>query len=73
MQTLREVHSLDRSACVGSESTDKASQGNRQARQEGRSLDPLIPFRLAVLSNATIDLIVPALIARLHGTALLLK
>jgi FkbH-like protein len=28
-----------------------------------KSLDPLVPFRLAVLSNSTIDFIVPALIA----------
>jgi FkbH-like protein len=34
-----------------------------KARSEGKSLEPLIPFRLAVLSNATIDLIVPALVA----------
>src|SRR5271155_1386286 len=33
-------------------------------RADGRSLDPLVPFRLAVLSNATIDLIGPALVAR---------
>lgn len=32
-------------------------------RAGGNSLDPLVPFRLAVLSNSTIDLIVPALIA----------
>jgi FkbH-like protein len=34
-----------------------------KARSSGRSLDPLTPFRLAVLSNSTIDLIVPALVA----------
>src|ERR1700678_540244 len=34
-----------------------------KARSEGKSLDPLTPFRLAVLSNSTIDLIVPALVA----------
>ncbi len=33
------------------------------ARLDGKSLDPLQPFRLAVLSNSTIDLIVPALVA----------
>src|SRR6266481_6336408 len=32
-------------------------------RGEGRSLHPLVPFRLAVLSNSTVDLIVPALVA----------
>jgi FkbH-like protein len=43
-----------------------------KARADGRSLDPLIPFRLAVLSNSTIDLIVPALVASAarHGVAL---
>lgn len=43
-----------------------------KAREEGRSLSPLIPFRLAVLSNSTIDLIVPALVASAarHGIAL---
>jgi FkbH-like protein len=34
-----------------------------RARSEGKSLDPLIPFKLALLSNSTIDLIVPALVA----------
>jgi FkbH-like protein len=43
-----------------------------RARDEGRSLDPLVPFRLAVLSNSTVDLIVPALVASAarHGIAL---
>ena len=34
-----------------------------KARAEGKSLDPLVPVRLAVLSNSTIDMIVPALVA----------
>jgi FkbH-like protein len=34
-----------------------------RADKEGKSLAPLVPFKLAVLSNATIDLIVPALAA----------
>jgi FkbH-like protein len=34
-----------------------------RARSEGKSLDPLTPFRLAILSNSTIDLILPALVA----------
>ena len=34
-----------------------------KARTEGKDLAPLVPFKLAVLSNSTIDLIVPALIA----------
>ena len=43
-----------------------------KARQQGKPLDPLAPFRLAVLSNSTIDLIVPALTATAarHGFAL---
>jgi FkbH-like protein len=38
----------------------------------GKSLDPLAPFRLAVLSNSTFDLIAPALVASgaRHGIAL---
>jgi HAD superfamily phosphatase (TIGR01681 family) len=38
----------------------------------GKSLDPLVPFRLAVLSNSTIDMVVPALVgsAVRHGIAL---
>ena len=34
-----------------------------RAKTEGRSLDPLVPFRIAVLSNSTIDLVAPALVA----------
>jgi FkbH-like protein len=43
-----------------------------RARSEGKLLDPLVPFRLAVLSNSTIDMIVPALVASAvrHGIAL---
>jgi FkbH-like protein len=43
-----------------------------KARSDGKSLDPLVPFRLAVLSNATIDFMVPALLASAarHGIAL---
>ena len=42
------------------------------ARRDGRSLEPLTPFRLGVLSNSTIDFIVPALEATAlrHGIAL---
>jgi FkbH-like protein len=44
----------------------------RNAHTEGKSLAPLTPFRLAVLSNSTVDLIVPALVASAarHGIAL---
>ena len=50
----------------------KLAKTIHKARAEGKSLDPLIPFRLAVLSNSTIDLIVPALVASAarHGIAL---
>jgi FkbH-like protein len=43
-----------------------------KARAEAKSLDPLVPFRLAVLSNSTLDMIVPALVASAarHGIAL---
>jgi FkbH-like protein len=43
-----------------------------KAHTEGKSLDPLAPFRLAVLSNSTIDLVTPALVASAarHGIAL---
>jgi FkbH-like protein len=43
-----------------------------KARLDGKSVDPLRPFKLAVLSNSTIDLIVPALVASAirHGIAL---
>jgi FkbH-like protein len=34
-----------------------------KVRSDGKSLQPLTPFRLALLSNSTIDLIVPALVA----------
>ncbi|HXM65049.1 MAG TPA: HAD-IIIC family phosphatase [Terriglobales bacterium] len=42
-----------------------------KARSGGKSLDPLVPFRLAVVSNSTIDMIVPALVASAarHGIA----
>src|SRR6202167_1275868 len=43
-----------------------------KARLDGKSVDPLRPFKLAVLSNSTIDLIVPALVASAvrHGILL---
>lgn len=50
----------------------KLSKVMGKARSEGRSLHPLVPFRLAILSNSTVDLLVPALIASAarHGVAL---
>jgi FkbH-like protein len=41
----------------------KLAKAIAQAKTDGRSLDPLVPFRLAVLSNSTVDLVVPALVA----------
>lgn len=43
-----------------------------RAHEGGRSLAPLVPFRLALLGSGTIDLIAPALIASAarHGIAL---
>ncbi|MBV9302374.1 MAG: HAD family hydrolase [Acidobacteriaceae bacterium] len=42
------------------------------ARNEGNSLAPLIPFRLGVLSNSTLEFIIPCLVgtAARHGIAL---
>ena len=50
----------------------KLAKAMGKARSEGKPLNPLTPFRLAVLSNSTIDLIVPALVASAarHGIAL---
>jgi FkbH-like protein len=50
----------------------KLAKAIGKARGEDRSLAPLTPFRLAVLSNSTIDFIVPALVASAarHGIAL---
>ena len=41
----------------------KLAKAIARAKADGKSLDPLVPFRLAVLSNSTIDLMVPALVA----------
>jgi FkbH-like protein len=50
----------------------KLAKAIGKTRLDGKSLEPLRPFRLAVLSNSTIDLIVPALVASAarHGIAL---
>ncbi len=57
----------------GPEPVDETGQGHRQGalRRQVASIR-LAPFRLAVLSNSTIDLIVPALVASAarHGIAL---
>src|SRR6202034_1319368 len=41
----------------------KLAKALDKARGDGKSLNPLTPFRLAVLSNSTIDMILPALVA----------
>jgi len=50
----------------------KLGKAVARTRAAGDTLAPLTPFRLAILSNATIDLIVPALAATAlrHGIAL---
>jgi len=50
----------------------KLARAITHAREAGKPLAPLVPFRLAVLSNSTIDLIVPALVATAarHGIEL---
>jgi len=58
----REIQSLASFALDLNQLT-KLANAIAKARSQERSLDPLAPFRLAVLSNSTIDLIVPALVA----------
>ena len=41
----------------------KLAKAIARANTDGKSLDPLVSFRLAVLSNSTVDLVVPALVA----------
>lgn len=50
----------------------KLAKAIGKARADGKSLDPLVPFKLAILTNSTFDLIVPALVASAarHGIAL---
>jgi FkbH-like protein len=67
----REIQTLA-SYFLDSNQLAKLAKVIEKARGEGKSLQPLVPFRLAVLSNSTIDFIVPALIATAarHGIAL---
>ena len=57
-----DVQALALSALDLNQST-KLAKAIDKARGDGKSLNPLTPFRLAVLSNSTIDLILPALVA----------
>lgn len=67
----REFQSLALPALDLNQLTRLAKAIDRE-REAGKSLAPLAPFRLAVLSNSTIDMIVPALVASAarHGVAL---
>src|SRR5208283_4475504 len=67
----RELQSLASHALDLNQLT-KLAKAIGKARGEGKSLDPLTPFKLAVLSNSTFDLIVPALVASAarHGIVL---
>ncbi len=67
----RELQSLASHALDVNQLTSLAKAIGK-ARAEGKSLHPLVPFRLAMLSNSTIDLIVPALAASAarHGLGL---
>jgi FkbH-like protein len=60
------THSLDENEL------NRLAKVLNKARQTGRSLKPLTPFRLGVLSNSTVDFILPALVATAarHGIAL---
>jgi FkbH-like protein len=51
---------------------DHLAKAIERVREGGRTLEPLVPFRLGLLSNATVDLLVPPLIATAarHGIAL---
>jgi FkbH-like protein len=42
---------------------NKLAKAIKKARSAGKSLHPLVPFKLALLSNSTVDFIIPALIA----------
>ena len=50
----------------------KVAKAMARVQAEGKALEGLIPFKLAVLANSTIDLVVPALVASAarHGIAL---
>ncbi len=61
-QLGRELQSLSLHALDLNQLTKLAKTIDR-ARADATSLDPLVPLRLAVLSNSTVDLIVPALVA----------
>src|SRR5271168_1276126 len=57
----RELQALASYALDLNQST-KLAKAISKACSSGESLYPLVPFRLAILSNSTIDLLVPTLI-----------
>jgi FkbH-like protein len=67
----RDVQALALSALDLNQLT-KLAKAIGKVRAEGKSLEPLTPFRLAVLSNSTVDMMAPALVASAarHGIAL---
>ena len=67
----REIHALAQHGLDVNQLT-RLSKVISTAIVNQEPLDPLTPFRLAVLSNSTVDLIVPALVASAarHGVAL---
>jgi len=67
----REIQSLATSALDQNQLTRLANTINK-LRSDGADLKPLVPFRLGLLSNSTIDFIVPALVASAarHGISL---
>jgi FkbH-like protein len=58
----RELQSLASQALDLNQLT-KLAKAMGKARADGKSLDPLVHFKLAILSNSTFDLIVPSLVA----------
>lgn len=64
------THALDLNQLTKLSKAIHAARAGREP--DGKSLNPLTPFRLAVLSNSTMDMIVPALVASAarHGIAL---
>ena len=67
-----EIRSLASSALDLNQLT-KLAKVIGKARSDGALLDPLVPFRLALLSNSTVDMIVPALIASAARHGILLE
>jgi FkbH-like protein len=65
------LHALNLNQLTKLAKTIEAARAD--AISAGKTLDPLVPFRLAVLSNSTIDMIVPALVASAARHGILLE